>query len=192
MRIEGTIAEIDLAAQKLLVCGTHLVFRADARRDDSVRSRCVDVRVGAEDFDLRLRRAARCARRSRGGRRDRGGRPLPRGTGETLVLDAAWIQQGGFDAGIAVTGEILTGVVGDEFTIAPDPEGPIATDELTVRLFSGAKLFNRAGESLAPSDLEPGLRVRVFGVLAGAIPSASTRASCSCASARISRGCAER
>jgi hypothetical protein len=47
LRIEGTIAEIDLAAQKLLVCGTHLVFRADARQDEDARSRCVDVRVGA-------------------------------------------------------------------------------------------------------------------------------------------------
>jgi hypothetical protein len=86
------------------------------------------------------------------------------------VFDALWIQQGGFDAGIAVTGVIRTGVVGGEFTIAPDPDGPIAADELRVRLLPGAKLFNRAGEPLAPGDLQPGLRVRVFGVLAGTDP----------------------
>ena len=35
-----------------------------------------------------------------------------------------------------------------------------------MRLVDGAKLFTRAGETLAPGDLEPGLRVRAFGVLA--------------------------
>ena len=170
LRIEGTIAEIDLAAQKLLVCGTHLVFRADARQDEDARSRCVDVRVGAETSifdsdgqpaalgDLAVNDEIAAVGRFR------------IGTGETLVFDALWIQQGGFDAGIAVTGVIRTGVVGGEFTIAPDPDGPIATDELRVSLLPGAKLFNRAGEPLAPGDLQPGLRVRAFGVLAGTDP----------------------
>ncbi len=167
VRIEGTIAEIDLAAQKLLVCGTHLAFRAHARQDDGVRSRCVDVRVGPDTsiFDADGQPAA-LGDLAVGDEIAAVGR-FRVGTGETLVFDALWIQQGGFDAGIAVTGEILTGVVGDEFTIAPDPDGPIAADELTVRLLPGAKLFNRAGESLAPSGLQPDLRVRVFGVLAG-------------------------
>lgn len=167
VRIEGTIAEIDLAAQKLLVCGTHLVFRANARQDEGARSRCVDVRVGAETSifdvdgqpaglgDLAVNDEIAAVGRFRVG------------TGETLVFDALWIQQGGFDAGIAVTGEILTGVVSGEFTIAPDPEGPVTADQLTVRLLPGAKLFNRAGEPLAPSDLQPGLRVRAFGAPAG-------------------------
>jgi hypothetical protein len=167
VRIEGRIAEIDLAAQKLLVCGTHLVFRSNARQDEGVRSRCVDVRVGAETSifgsdgqpaslgDLAVNDEIAAVGRFR------------IGTGETLVFDALWIQQGGFDAGIAVTGEILTGVSGGEFTIAPDPEGPIAADELTVRLLPGAKLWSRAGEPIAPGDLQPGLRVRAFGVLAG-------------------------
>ena len=134
------------------------------------RSRCVDVRVGAETsifgFDGQ---PAALADLAVGDEIAAVGR-FRVGTGETLVFDALWIQQGGFDAGIAVTGEVLTRVVGGEFTIAPDPEGPIAVDELTVRLLPGAKLFNRAGESLAPSDLRPGMRVRVFGVLAGSDP----------------------
>jgi hypothetical protein len=170
VRIEGTIAEIDLAAQKLLVCRTHLVFRANARQDEGARSRCVDVRVGAGTSifdsdgqpavlgDLAVNDEIAAVGRFR------------IGTGETLVFDALWIQQGGFDAGIAVTGELLSGVVGGEFTIAPDPDGPIEAEELTVRLLPGAKLFNRAGEPLAPSDLQPGLRVRAFGVLAGTDP----------------------
>ena len=170
VRIEGEIAEIDLAAGKLTVCGTHLVFRANDRPDGDARSRCVDVRVGPETsiFDVDGQPAG-LADLAVGDEIAAVGR-FRIGTGETLVFDALWIQQGGFDAGVAVTGRILTGVVGDEFTIAPDPDGPVDVDELTVRLLPGAKLFNRAGESLVPGDLEPGLRVRVFGVLAGSDP----------------------
>jgi hypothetical protein len=170
VRIEGTIAEIDHDAQKLLVCGTHLVFRADARPDDGAHSRCVDVRIGAETSifdsdgqpaslaDLAVNDTIAAVGRFR------------IGTGETLVFDALWIQQGGFDAIVGVTGVVRTGVVGDEFTIAPDPDGPVAGSELAVRLLPGAKIFGRGGEALAPGDLHPGARVRVFGVLAGTDP----------------------
>src|SRR5262249_50713179 len=92
------------------------------------------------------------------------------GTGETLVFDAAWIQQGGFDAGVAVTGQIVTGVGGDSFTIAPDPGEAGSTHPFTGRVLPGAQLFNRAGGALAPGDLVPGRRVRAFGVLAGSAP----------------------
>ncbi len=167
VRIEGTIEEIDLAAQKLLVCGTHRVFRAGARQDTGARSRCVDVRVGPDTsiFDADGDPAA-LADLAPGDEIAALGR-FRVDTGETLVFDALWIQQGGFDAGVAVTGTVLTAVSGDEFTIAPDPGGPISSDELDVRLLAGAKLFNRAGESLSPAALQPGLRVRAFGTLAG-------------------------
>jgi Domain of unknown function (DUF4382) len=170
VRIEGTIAELDAAAQKLVVCGTHLVFRADAKPDDGARSRCVDVRLGPDTSifgadgqpatlgDLAVGDTIAALGRFR------------IGTGETLIFDALWIQQGGFEAGIAVTGTVRTAVSGDEFTIEPDPDGPVSAPELTVRLLPGAKLFGRGGDPLAPGDLQPGLRVRVFGVLAGTDP----------------------
>ena len=125
VRIEGTIAEIDLAAQKLLVCGTHLVFRANAQQDLGARSRCVDVRIGADDFDLRRSTGSppRSPISTVGDEIAAVGR-FRAGTGETLVFDALWIQQGGFDAGIAVTGEVLTGVVGGEFDDRARPGGP--------------------------------------------------------------------
>jgi hypothetical protein len=166
VRIEGTIAEIDLAANKLLLCGTHLVFKADAVQEGG-RSRCVDVRIGPDTSvfddegqpatlsDLSVNDEIAAVGRFR------------IGTGETLVFDAAWIQQGGFDAGVAVSGEVRTGVSGGEFTIAPEADGPVDADELLVRLLPGAKLFDRAGEPLAAGDLHPGQRVRVFGVLRG-------------------------
>ena len=152
------------------MCGTHLVFRADAIQDDGEHSRCVDVRVGPDTsiFDIDGQPAS-LADLAAGDEIAAIGR-FRIGTGETLVFDALWIQQGGFDAGVGVTGEILTGVSGDEFTIAPDPGSPVSEAELTVRLVPGAKLFDRGGDPLAPGDLEPGLRVRVFGVLAGTDP----------------------
>jgi hypothetical protein len=170
VRIEGTITEIDRAAQKLLVCGTHLVFRADARPDDGARSRCVDVRIGPETSifdsdgqpagldDLAVNDEIAAVGRFR------------IGTGETLVFDALWIQQGGFDAIVGVSGVVRTGVVGGEFTIDPDPDGPVAGDALAVRLLPGAKIFGHGGDPLAPADLHPGVRVRVFGTLAGTDP----------------------
>jgi hypothetical protein len=170
VRIEGAIAEIDRPAQKLVVCRTHAVFRANAQQDVGSGSQCVDVRIGpgtsifdadgqpAELGDLAVGDEIAALGR------------FQVGTGETLVFDALWIQQGGFDAGIAVTGEILTEVVGGEFTIAPDPEGPIEDDELVIRLLPGAKIFDRAGQTLAPGDLRPGARVRAFGVPAGTDP----------------------
>jgi uncharacterized protein DUF4382 len=173
VRLEGEIEEIDLAAGKLLVCGTHLVFRSNDRLDASARSRCIDVRVGADTSifgddgqpieldDLAVGDAIAALGKFR------------IDTGESLVFDAGWIQQGGFAAGVVVNGEIVSGVSGDEFAIAPDFGGPVAVDELTVRLLPGAKLWNRAGEPLALADLVPGLRVRVFGVLAGTDPQAS-------------------
>jgi Domain of unknown function (DUF4382) len=169
VRIEGRITGIDLDAQKLIVCGTHLVFRADAQQDGA-KSRCVDVRVGPDTsiFDSDGQPAS-LDDLAAGDEIAAIGR-FRIGTGETLVFDALWIQQGGFDAGVGVTGEILTGVSGDEFTIAPDPGSPVSEAELAVRLLSGAKIFDRGGDPVAPGDLEPGLRVRVFGVLAGTDP----------------------
>src|SRR5262245_59118815 len=138
VRIEGEISEIDPAAGKLVVCGTHLVFRSNAQQDSSDRSRCVDVRTSSETsiFDSDGQPAA-LADLAVGDEIAAVGR-FRVGTGEALVFDALWIQQGGFDAITAVTGEILTGVTGDEFTIAPDPEGPVSAAELTVRLLPGA------------------------------------------------------
>src|SRR5262249_22061766 len=170
VRIEGTIEEIDPPAQKLLVCDTHLVFRADAMQDGGARTRCIDVQVGPETSifdsdgqpaafgDLAVHDEIAAIGRFRAD------------SGEALVFDAAWIQQGGFEVGVAVTGEVLTGVAGGEFTIATDPDGPVAAHELIVRLQDGAKLFDRAGDPVAPGDLAPGQRVRVFGVLAGTDP----------------------
>lgn len=167
VRIEGAIEEVDVAAGKLVVCDTHLVFRANAQQEQASRSRCVDVRFGpdtavfgsdgqpAAQGDLAVGDEIAAIGRFRVG------------TGEALVFDALWIQQGGFDAGVAVTGVVQSGVSGDEFTISPDPDGPISEDLLTVRLLPGAKLFDRAGDPVAPGDLDPGLRVRVFGALAG-------------------------
>jgi hypothetical protein len=170
VRIAGTVDSIDLAAQTLTVCGTHVVFRADARPDGDAKSRCVDVRVGSDTsiFDADGQPAA-LGDLAVGDEIAALGR-FRIGTGETLVFDALWIQQGGFAAGVGVTGEILTDVSGDEFTIAPDPGGPVSADELTVRLLPGAKLFGRGGDALEPDDLVPGLRVRVFGLPAGTDP----------------------
>jgi hypothetical protein len=170
VRLEGTIAEIDLAAQKLVLCDTHRVFLANARQDDGARSRCVDVRVGADTsiFDSEGQPAALADLAVNDVVAALGRFRVD--AGEALVFDAAWIQQGGFAAGIAVTGEIVTGESGGEFTIAPDPDGPVPTSDLLVRLQGGAKLFDRAGDPVAPGDLVPGLRVRVFGVLAGSDP----------------------
>jgi hypothetical protein len=169
VRIEGTIAEIDLEAKKLLVCGTHLVFRANAEQEGG-RNRCVDVHVGSDtsifDADGRPAQLADLAVNDEVAAVGR----FRIGTGETLVFDAAWIQQGGFDALVAVTGVIRTSVVGDEFTIAPDPDGLVPAGELTVRLLPGAKLFDRRGGALSPGDLQPGQRARVFGALAGTDP----------------------
>jgi hypothetical protein len=170
VRLEGTIREIDDAAKTLLLCDTHRVFRADAQQDVGPRSKCVDVRIGSDTsiFDDEGDPAVQ-------GDLDVGD-PIAAlgrfriGDGESLVFDAEWIQQGGFAAGIAVTGEVVAGVSGDELVIAPDPDGPVASDTLTVRLLSGAKLFDRAGDPVDPGDLVPGVRVRVFGVLAGGSP----------------------
>ncbi|TMA33970.1 MAG: DUF4382 domain-containing protein [Deltaproteobacteria bacterium] len=170
VRIEGTIDEIDLAAQKLLLCDTHRVFRANAVQDGDARTRCIDVRVGPDTsiFDAEGQPAT-LADLAVGDEIAAIGR-FHVDTGETLVFDALWIQQGGFDVGVAVSGEVLTGVSGGEFTISPDPDGPVTADPLTVHLLAGAKLFDRAGNAVAPADLVPGLRVRVFGVLAGTDP----------------------
>lgn len=164
VRIEGTIEEIDLATQKLLLCGTHRVFRAAALEDPGERSRCVDVRIGPETstFDADGEPAS-LEDLAAGDEIAALGR-FRIGTGETLVFDAVWIQQDGFAAGLWVSGEVLEGVAGDEFIIAPDADGPIQSDALVVRLRDGATLFSRAGQPLDPSDLEPGLRVRAFGV----------------------------
>src|SRR4030095_4011737 len=48
VRIEGDIAEIDAAAKKIVVGGTHPGFRAQAVEDTQERSRCVDVRSGPQ------------------------------------------------------------------------------------------------------------------------------------------------
>jgi hypothetical protein len=80
-------------------------------------------------------------------------------------LDAVWIHQGGFAAGTAVSGEVVDGVVGDEFAIAPDADGPVQVDALVVRLLDGAVIVTRDGEVVNPSELEPGMRVRAFGML---------------------------
>jgi hypothetical protein len=167
VRIEGTIDALDLPAQKVVVCGTHVVFRADAKRDDGAKSRCVDVRVGSDTsiFDVDGQPAS-LADLAVGDEIAALGR-FRIDTGETLVFDALWIQQGGFDVGVGITGEVLTGVSGDDFTIAPDPDGPVSAAELTVRLLPGAKLFGRGGDPLTPGDLAPGQRVRVFGAPAG-------------------------
>jgi hypothetical protein len=167
VRIEGEIAEIDLAASRLVVCNTHLVFRPNAQQDLGNGSRCVDVRVGSGTsiFDVDGQPAG-LADLAVGDEIAAVGR-FRDGTGETLVFDAQWIQQGGFDAGVAVTGDVVTGVVGGEFTIAPDPDGPVDADELDVRLLPGAKLFDPTGDPVDPGELEPGQRVRAFGVLAG-------------------------
>jgi hypothetical protein len=55
--------------------------------------------------------------------------------------------------------------VGDEFSIAPDADGPIPVDQLIVRLLDGAVIVTRDGEVVNPSGLAPGMRVRVFGTL---------------------------
>jgi len=172
VRLEGTIREIDLAAQKVLLCRTHVVFRAGdevARQDEDDRSRCIDVRIGPDTSIFGDDgQPALLSDLAVGDRLAALGR-FRVGAGEDLVFDALWIQQGGFDASIAVTGEILEGVAsGDdplEFLLAPDPDGPIQAEELVVRLLEGAKIFARAGQPLFPSELEPGQRVRAFGVL---------------------------
>jgi len=170
VRIEGTIDQIDLAAPKLIVCGTHRVFRANAREDASARSECVDVRVGADTSIFASDgQPAALADLALGDRVAALGR-FRVGAEDALVFDAEWIQQGGFAAGTTVTGEVTAGVVGDEFAITPDPDGPVLADPLTVRLLDGAKLFGRSGNPVAPADLVPGERVRVFGVLAGTDP----------------------
>jgi len=170
VRIEGAIDSIDLAAQALAVCGTHRVFRADAKQDTGSKSRCIDVRVGPDtsiyDADGQPAALADLAVSDEIAALGR----FRIDTGETLVFDALWVQQGGFAAGIGITGEVQSDVSGDEFAIAPDPDGPVDADVLAVRLLPGAKLFDRAGDPVAPGDLEPGLRVRVFGVLAGSDP----------------------
>jgi hypothetical protein len=169
-RIEGAIDSLDLAAQQLLVCGTHHAFRAGAQQDTGAKSRCVDVRVGSDTsiFDGDGQPAA-LADLAVGDEVAALGR-FRIATGETLVFDALWIQQGGFAAGIGVTGVVTAGVSGDELVVAPDPGGPVPDDELAVRLLAGAQLFDRAGDPVEPGDLVPGLRVRVFGVLADTDP----------------------
>jgi hypothetical protein len=169
-RIEGAIDSLDLAAQQLVVCGTHRVFRAGAQQDTGPNSRCVDVRVGAEtSIFAGDGQPAALADLAVGDEVAALGR-FRIDTGETLVFDALWIQQDGFAAGVGITGVVTTGVSGDEFTIAPDPGAPVSHDDLAVRLLAGARLFDRGGDPVAPGDLAPGLRVRVFGVLADTDP----------------------
>ena len=167
VRLEGTIEEIDLDQQRLELCDTHRVFRAEGREDRSPLSGCVDVRIGPDTsiFDADGEPAS-LADLDEGDELAALGR-FRTGSGEALIFDAVWLRELGFDAGTSISGEVLQGVFGGKFfVIAPDPGGPIGIDdELFVALVDGAKIFTREGAPLDPGDLVPGLRVRVFGVL---------------------------
>ena len=166
VRLEGTVDEIDLAAQRLVLCGTHRAFRAEAREDRRARSRCSEVRVGPDTAIFAAHGApAELADLARGDELAALGR-FRVGPGEALVLDASWLHQGGFDAGVAIAGVIVEGATGGELVVAPDRGEPIGAGERVVRLADGAAVFTREGEPLAPAGLVPGLRVRAFGALA--------------------------